>query len=765
MRYFRYFWVLLLALVVPFGVMAQEPSLQTYNSLEIDPSSFAPVHTDALTGVQIDKIDPDFSQRPCARIKLHVNRMTREDIDQISVKVIGGNVVVMKRFVAAEGNGLIIELTAKPETRFYLHHDKYGDSNQVSLDLEGNKEYRLSAQLNQLQTVIVSTNVIGADVYVDNEYKGKTNEGYTLPVENVTHGTHKLRVEYGGAKSEQEVEVNSIYIYFRIELDTRASVPQYVVFEVDPAYAMVTIDGKEHIPSQEGVVMLSLQNGTYNYSVSAKDYHTEQGEFVVNGKKVERSIKLAPAHGWLRVVSTSVLRGANVYVDGEFIGTAPLTSEKISSGSHKVKIVKSLYHPHEESVVIEDGKTRDYAPELVPNFATVALTTAQGAEIWVDGKHVGTTSWRGNLSTGSHTFEARKENHRSTLITRNIDVKPANQSYGIPAPEPISGTLDIKSSPALATIYLDGKEIGRTPLKESVIIGQHEVKLSKSGYNTVTKSITVEEGKNQTVEFTLSKEEVAPTYSSSDSSNEKSEGRSYSIKYGNSTAAVYVDGKYQGLVKDGVWLSHGAHYIVVRNGSYYYGKNFYVGEYSSNVLDMSGAIKVDSPYKKTTSSSTSSYKPKSSTYKPSYSGSSKVKSRNKNGGFNVGLSLGLGWESGCGELEFNTGLVWRLWRYNSLFNVMTGFTYMRTSGCNYLSFPLLINCNIVKDDVMGTYVGLGTELAFDVYNWNGVTYADMDFPLVAQAGFGFRHFDMRAYCKFYVGLEMFTHGVSFTYFF
>ena len=356
------FLLYIFALMVPFFVMAQE-----FHSLEIDPSSFSPVQTDALTGVAIDKIEPDYSKRPCARIKMHVNRMTRDDINGISVKVIGGNVVVMKRLVAAEGNGLIIELTAKPETRFYLHHDKYGDSNQVTLDLEGNKEYRLSAQLKQLQTVIVSTNVVGAAVYIDDEYKGKTDSSFTLSVKDMSHGTHKLRVEYGGTNSEQEVVVDSTNIYFRVTLDTKASAAQYVVFEVNPAHATVIIDGKDCIPDH-GVVSLSLHNGTYSYTISAKDYHAQQGEFVVNGAKVERSIKLAPAHGWLRVASTNTLSGANVFVDDELIGTAPLTSDKISSGTHKVKIVKPLYHTFEDTVVIEDGKTLDYAPQLSPNL-------------------------------------------------------------------------------------------------------------------------------------------------------------------------------------------------------------------------------------------------------------------------------------------------------------------------------------------------------------------------------------------------------------
>ena len=191
---------------------------QETRSLEIDQASLAPIHKDALTGVAIDKIEPDYSKRPCARIKLHINRMSREDINGISVKVIGGNVVVMKRVVAAEGNGLIIELTAKTETRFYLHHDKYGDSNSVNLNLEGNKEYRLNAQLNMLQTIVVSSNVMGAEVYIDNEFKGRTDSNFDLSVKDMTHGSHKLRVVYGEANSEQDIVVSSTQVHFRLNI-------------------------------------------------------------------------------------------------------------------------------------------------------------------------------------------------------------------------------------------------------------------------------------------------------------------------------------------------------------------------------------------------------------------------------------------------------------------------------------------------------------------------------------------------------------------
>ena len=99
---------------------------QAEKSIVIDHKTFRPVQTDALTGVNIDPIGLDYSKRPCARLKVKVNRMTKAEIDGIEVKVITNN-AVMKCKTAEYDNGLIIELTAKPQTRFYFHHDEFGD--------------------------------------------------------------------------------------------------------------------------------------------------------------------------------------------------------------------------------------------------------------------------------------------------------------------------------------------------------------------------------------------------------------------------------------------------------------------------------------------------------------------------------------------------------------------------------------------------------------------------------------------------------------
>ena len=477
-------------------------------SLEIDQSSLAPIQADAISGVTIDKIKRDPSQRPCARIKMHINRMTKEDIAGISVRPVGGSVVVTKQIVATEGNGLIIELTAKAGTRLYLHHDRYGDSNEVSLDLEGDKEYKLNAQLKLLQTVVISSNITEADVYIDNIFKGRTGPNFDISIKDVTPGAHKLRIEYGGAKSEQDIVVDSSNIHFRLNLKQEQARPQFVVIGVEPTNAIVTIDGKSYIPDGQGYVTTLLNNGSYNYSVSSKSYYTETGSFIVNGAKVIKNIKLRPAHGWLSVSGSGVLQGASVYVDGELIGTAPIKSDKLASGKHSVRIVKSLYKTFEGEVTISDGKSSDYAPSLVADFATVTLTVGNDCDIYINDELKGKGSWRGDLATGAYIFEARKEGHTTTSISKTIEATPAEQTYKIPIPTPILGSLNITSSPIMAEVYIDDKLVGQTPLSIDLIVGKHTIKVVKENLGIEPQNITISEGKTENLNFTLA--EIVP---------------------------------------------------------------------------------------------------------------------------------------------------------------------------------------------------------------------------------------------------------------
>ena len=485
---------------------------QQQHSIEIDEKSFAAVQTDAISGVAIDKITKDHSQRECARIKMRINRMTAAEIGEISVRPRGGNVEVMKCVVAGEGNGLIIELTAKEPTRFYITHPKYGDSNEVSLNLVGNKEYRINAELRLLHSIVVASNFAGVEVYIDDVYKGLTDNNHMLSINDVTPGAHKIKLQQGALISEQTVNVSSADISFRINLDHVAARPQYVIFEVEPKWANIVVDGKSHVPDQYGLVTLVLSNGLYNYSVSANDYYTDSGSLQVQGAKIEKRITLKPAFGWLSVPDSGDLSGANVFVDDTHIGTAPLKSKGLKSGEHRVRIMKTMYKVCESVVVIKDNEVLTFAPKLEPDFADVTINAGGDCAIYVDNEFKGTGTWSGKLASGDHLFESRKDNHRSTAITKAIYPSVSRLVYNLADPAPIMGTLNVMSTPGMAEVYVDGKLIGRTPMMHDVLVGSRKVVISKQGFKYFEQSISVEEGKVTEVTATLSEQKFATTY-------------------------------------------------------------------------------------------------------------------------------------------------------------------------------------------------------------------------------------------------------------
>lgn len=234
---------------------------QSENSIIIEQSSFRPIQTDALTGVAIDPIGVDTSRRPCARIKMRVNRMTKEDIDKLEVKIATNNQLT-KCKSADYSNALIIEMTAKPETRFYFYHPRLGYSNEISVNLEANKEYSIDAYLNQQISITIISDIVGTDVYIDDMFRGQIGINKSLVVHDISPTKHALRLEYFDKTIEQDIHVSSIDFSFVLNFLDEQKLPtkEHVNFEhiTHPPYRVGDYynDGKK-----EGIVFEILDGG------------------------------------------------------------------------------------------------------------------------------------------------------------------------------------------------------------------------------------------------------------------------------------------------------------------------------------------------------------------------------------------------------------------------------------------------------------------------------------------------------------------------
>lgn len=330
-----------LAIVVLLSFcFAAAASAQSSSTLVLDASSLTPVNLDPITGLAIDPIGKDRSNRPCARIKLHINRMTPEEISGIQVRTIGGSVIVMKHTLAYDGNGIIIELTAKPDTRFYLHHDKWGDSNPVEVNLEGNKEYRMEAWNDIVLPVTVVCMTPGAEVYLDDTYVGRIGQDNMLTVQGVSSGSHDLRLISGEDESFQRINVSSEAVTFNVALRNRELLHGMLTFNLTPSEAILEIDG-ETLTSEDGVIERRTKYGTYTYRVSLEGYHDVEGEVSIDTTDVSRTIVLKPM---LTDLTLNAEEDVKLWLNGKKMGTGDWRGT-LSPGTYELKAKKGGYYP------------------------------------------------------------------------------------------------------------------------------------------------------------------------------------------------------------------------------------------------------------------------------------------------------------------------------------------------------------------------------------------------------------------------------------
>ena len=281
---------------------------------------------------------------------------------------------------------------------------------------------------------------------------------------------------------------------------------QFVIFSVSPHTATVEFNGEILELDETGYAEIGVPYGTYSYRISCPDYHTTAGNLEIKdgGDKPELTVNLTPNFGWLEVSATPDYHGAVVYVGGKKMGTIPFEKLQIKSGTHRLKIERELYKDYESEIEVKDGQVCSFEiSEMVPNFANVELVVDEKSEIWVDGELKGTGKWSGPLEIGDHRVETKQVSHvPSSETVRIFDAEP--RVIQLKQPTPLYSSMEITSTPSRAKVFIDGVEVGVTPLVlNEVLIGTRELAFEKDGYARHIKRVSVDYGVSSTVKAVL----------------------------------------------------------------------------------------------------------------------------------------------------------------------------------------------------------------------------------------------------------------------
>ena len=133
--------------------------------------------------------------------------------------------------------------------------------------------------------------------------------------------------------------------------------------------------------------------------------------------------------------------------------------------------------------------------EPLGGLLTVSSKPVDGAEIRLDGVVVGTTPARDiEVGAGEHVVEVTAPLH---LPFQTILVfEPGNPPRSLMAElVPNWAPLKVATSPAGATVSLDGREIGSTPVEHKVEAGERVVQIRLGGFKPVSRRVSVTVGK------------------------------------------------------------------------------------------------------------------------------------------------------------------------------------------------------------------------------------------------------------------------------
>ncbi len=107
------------------------------------------------------------------------------------------------------------------------------------------------------------------------------------------------------------------------------------------------------------------------------------------------------------------------------------------------------------------------------------------------------------LSTNPAAFQASVLGTMQSMFAA-ADRATSSVSFTVQAVAPTTGTLRVRSTPTGASVRLDGVPAGTTNVDiGNVVPGAHTVEISRSGYQTETRSATVTAGATTTVQVTL----------------------------------------------------------------------------------------------------------------------------------------------------------------------------------------------------------------------------------------------------------------------
>ncbi|MBQ0057796.1 MAG: SUMF1/EgtB/PvdO family nonheme iron enzyme [Bacteroidales bacterium] len=174
----------------------------------------------------------------------------------------------------------------------------------------------------------------------------------------------------------------------------------------------------------------NLMDGYHDVEVRLAHHRSSSRQIqVIAGEPQTLTLNPTPIYGSLDVVSTPY--NAEVSIDGRPVGRTPLSIDQLLEGDHTVVFTLGGYAPETKIINVSEGQSASLSATL-QNGRNVTVSAEQANDqIYIDDNLVGSHSFSGSLTFGSHTAYALRGGEKSSVQTFNVQQGGADPAVAL----------------------------------------------------------------------------------------------------------------------------------------------------------------------------------------------------------------------------------------------------------------------------------------------------------------------------------------------
>lgn len=272
-----------------------------------------------------------------------------------------------------------------------------------------------------------------------------------------------------------------------------------LLVDADRSGADIIIDGK-HYEEKTPFTFEDFPVGKHTIVISDNEGYGAKEITLSSGESHLVTVPLSGKKGKVHISSSP--EKATVIIEGKEYGKTPLTTD-LWVGSHRIEIVKKNYLTR-ELILTVDSSSENRAEVELEGMATVSVNAEPDyAHIYINGDYAG-EGIVDDYSVKAGEVEIRIEAPEYAAYKTAETIEVGKNKTLEKKLDYLFGSMEVKSYPDKASLFLNDIETGTTPYTHSRLrTGKYELTLIKHNYAGITDDVVIKPNEVLKREYTL----------------------------------------------------------------------------------------------------------------------------------------------------------------------------------------------------------------------------------------------------------------------